>query len=75
MSSDGMKYFSRKITWQKSENAEFPYECDDYEECENCVGNMKIRINDFPAEPMYSLLVNDTVLCDFDDWPVLWKKV
>ena len=34
----------------------------------------EIRINDFPAEPFYSLLVKGKKVLDFDDWPPVWTK-
>ena len=37
-------------------------------------GRVKIRINDFPAEPLYSLIADDVVLCDFDQWPPNWQR-
>ena len=33
-----------------------------------------IRLNDFPAEPMYTLIFEKIVIIDFDDWPEVWKK-
>ena len=41
---------------------------------EALVGQEKwaIRMNDFPDEPMYTLIVNDRAVFDFDDWPAFW---
>ena len=33
-----------------------------------------IRINDFPAEPLYSVLVDGEAIADLDDWPAPWTK-
>ena len=35
---------------------------------------LEIRINEFPVEPLYSLLKNGTVLLHFDDWPLIWGE-
>jgi hypothetical protein len=33
-----------------------------------------IRMNDFPAEPLYTLLINGEPIMHFNNWPVFWKK-
>jgi len=35
----------------------------------------KIRLNDFPEEPMYTLIVEEKEVLNFTDWPDSWKKV
>ena len=33
----------------------------------------KVRLNDFPDEPLYTLMINQSEIIHFDDWPVfLW---
>ena len=31
-----------------------------------------IRLNDFPDEPLYSLLVDGAEVIHFDEWPQIW---
>jgi hypothetical protein len=31
-----------------------------------------VRLNDFPDEPQYTLLIDDTETLHFDDWPSFW---
>ena len=31
-----------------------------------------VRINDFPDEPLYSLLIDGDEVIHFDDWPRFW---
>jgi hypothetical protein len=31
-----------------------------------------IRINDFPEEPLYTLLIDGEEILHFDDWPNFW---
>ncbi|MCI5145728.1 MAG: hypothetical protein D3923_09395 [Candidatus Electrothrix sp. AR3] len=68
MKTDGARYFARNIVWRKTDDSEFPYVADGKHE------QMKIRLNDFPAEPLYSLVINDAVFCDFDQWPPSWQR-
>ncbi|MCP4460812.1 MAG: hypothetical protein GY816_22735 [Cytophagales bacterium] len=68
MNANGAKYFVKEILWRKTDDCEFPYVADGQHE------QMKIRVNDFPEEPLYSLVINDVVLCDFDQWPLHWHK-
>ena len=68
MSHTADKIFSNRIVWHKTDDPEFPYETH--------VNNqhMKIRLNDFPLEPLYTLLINGDDVSDFDDWPANWIK-
>lgn len=59
---------SRPVVWHRTSRAEFPYEAD------VDGARWQIRINDFPAEPMYTLLINGQKFSDYDDWPNAWKK-
>jgi len=33
-----------------------------------------VRVNDFPAEPLYTLLVNGASIGDVEDWPAPWTR-
>jgi hypothetical protein len=33
-----------------------------------------VRINDFPDEPMYTLLIGEKETIHFDDWPSFWGE-
>jgi hypothetical protein len=35
---------------------------------------MTIRVNDFPAEPLYTLLVDGEEVEDLEDWPEAWTR-
>lgn len=59
-------YFKKKIIWkQDKQNGILFNSVVDGIEC-------KLRINNFPIEPMYTLMVNDEEI-DFDDKPDLWE--
>lgn len=34
----------------------------------------KIRVNEFPDLPLYTLLINDEEVMDFDNWPKNWVR-
>jgi hypothetical protein len=56
------------MTWEATGDGEIPYR--------SRIGSvtLQVRVNDFPAEPLYSLLAADEVLADLEDWPVPWSK-
>lgn len=59
-------YLSEKIRWKESFNPEFPFRAaHDGDE-------LRLRLNDFPAEPLYTLLVNNEEVMDIDDLPANW---
>lgn len=61
-------YLDEPIIWNEGVDAEYPYECT-YDGA-----RLSIRVNDFPAEHLYSLLVDDTEVVSFDDWPAKWER-
>jgi hypothetical protein len=34
----------------------------------------RLRINDFPEQSLYTLIVGDTAIGDIDDWPAAWQR-
>jgi hypothetical protein len=55
------------ITWKHTGDAEFPYTAEVRGQ------TYTIRINDFPAEPLYTLLSEGAELTDLEDWPPAWS--
>ena len=59
-------YLSEKIRWKETSNPEFPlraaFEGDE----------LRLRLNDFPLEPLYTLFINDEEVIDLDDLPANW---
>lgn len=37
-------------------------------------GDWCIRINNFPDEPLYTLIINNEEILHFNDWPSWWLK-
>ncbi len=56
------------IQWNLNNSNEYVYS--------TIIKNMKflIRINEFPKESMYTLILEDIEVLDFDDWPNNWLK-
>lgn len=59
---------SSPIAWEHTGDGELPYRA-------RLGGRaLAIRVNDFPAEPLYTLLADGQELADLDDWPAGWDK-
>ncbi|MFA7240605.1 MAG: hypothetical protein WC091_10860 [Sulfuricellaceae bacterium] len=54
--------------WRRSGKGEYPYSA--------TVGGheWRIRVNDFPAEALYTLLIDSRAVGDFDGWPAAWLR-
>lgn len=68
MENKTSEYFKKAITWNKRKDAEFPFSADIDQQ------KLTIRINDFPVHPLYTLLVDNKPISDFDDWPKNWIR-
>ena len=68
MRVDDKHYLDEPIFWKKSQDAEFPYETVQGQ------NRLVIRLNDFPEEHLYSLLVDNNEVASFDDWPINWSR-
>jgi len=58
----------RPLVWQRTGDGEIPYY--------TLVGERRLtlRVNDFPAEPLYTLLVDGQEVEDLEDWPPAWAR-
>jgi|SRR6185503_2014280 len=62
------RLLARPTVWHGAPDAEHPYET-------RFAGQRwQVRINDFPAELLYSLLIDGREVARFNDWPVAWLK-
>ncbi|GAB6042077.1 hypothetical protein [Endothiovibrio diazotrophicus] len=59
---------AREIPWRRTDDPEHPFTAEVDGAC------WSIRLNDFPAEPLYSLLIDGEVVAHFDDWPAHWQR-
>ncbi len=62
------KYTDLAIDWVATGDGEFPYR--------SALNGrfLVVRVNDFPAEPMYTLLVDGNEYEDLEDWPNRWSR-
>ena len=56
------------IVWEHTGGGEFPYQA------EIKGRTFTIRVNDFPEEPLYTLLVEGIEVEDLEDWPEAWVR-
>ena len=56
------------VRWERTVDGEWPY----WAESGRHV--LRVRVNDFPAEPLYSLFVDDEPVEDLEDWPDVWAN-
>jgi hypothetical protein len=68
MSTKVKNYLEKKVDWQQGMSPLYPYVADFEGQ------KYLIRINDFPDESLYTLLVNDKEVVSFDDWPKHWSR-
>lgn len=61
-------YLAEKIVWEKTVDPLHPYVAD--LDSEKCV----IRLNNFPDEHLYTLIVDKVEIADFSDWPEQWRR-
>jgi hypothetical protein len=61
-------WLRQSLRWQRTGDAAFPYDI------RTDVTTLILRLNDFPVEQQYTLIVNGEELCSFDDWPEAWDR-
>ena len=56
------------IDWERTLDGEYPYR--------TTISGKRctIRVNNFPAEPIYTLLIDGQDALDLEDWPAVWTK-
>lgn len=55
--------------WRRTNNPEFPYI--HYHKCQL----WKVRTNDFPLQNLYSILIGEKVVIEFNSWPDAWSII
>jgi hypothetical protein len=63
------EHCARKLTWKRTDDLDHPWarrEVDGQD--------WQVRLNDFPDDVMYSLVIGGTTVSDFHDWPETWQR-
>lgn len=68
MTVEAKNYLTAVIEWLEGEDPEYPYET------EHEGRKLLVRLNDFPAEELYTLMAGDEEIANFNDWPDSWKR-
>jgi hypothetical protein len=63
-----LNYLEENIAWALGADPIYPY-VGDFEG-----DRWRIRLNDFPDSPLYTLLINDDEVLTLNDWPSNWKR-
>lgn len=67
MTDPAEEYLRKKIKWNESNNSEYPF---------FIVIDRKtlvLRLNDFPEEPLYTLIVDGKEVIDLEGLPSTWQ--
>lgn len=68
MSTKVQNYLEEKLVWRRSSDPLHPYVAEfDGEQC-------VLRLNDFPDDHLYTLVVDQVEVTSFDDWPQRWER-
>lgn len=62
------KLMRAAVDWEQTDDVDYPYRTTVDEI------RWRIRLNDFPDEPLFSLIKEDQHVADFDDWPSHWRR-
>ena len=68
MTTKVQNYLEEKVSWKRGADPNYPYEA------ESNGDKLVVRVNDFPEERLYTLLVNEKEVASFDDWPKPWRR-
>jgi len=69
MNADAQDLMRESIVWEKSPDPEHPFVAQ--HNGRKCL----LRLNDFPADHLYTLIVDGEEIVDFDDWPKQWVQI
>lgn len=70
---------SRALQWQAGPTPELVYRCQidvtpGQQGKPPVLQEWLIRLNDFPRQPLYTLLIDGVEQVDFDAWPACWQR-
>jgi hypothetical protein len=56
------------VKWERTDDPYFPFRVN------YCGVECKIRLNDFPDEQLYTLVIEDNDTLSFSTWPQTWAR-
>jgi len=62
------QHLAQQVAWRVTDDLQHPWAA------EVAGQRWRVRLNDFPDEIMYSLLIGDDVIGEFHDWPETWVR-
>src|SRR5262249_36587142 len=63
-----LAFWDRAVAWEHSGDGELPYRA-------QVDGRaLTVRVNDFPAQALYTLIVDGAEIADLEDWPAGWAR-
>lgn len=68
MRTKTLNYLDKTIAWKRTADSHHPFAAEFGGE--KCI----IRLNDFPDEHLYTLIVNGKEIVSFDDWSAKWSR-
>jgi hypothetical protein len=68
LTSELGELLARELSWDMTDNLEYPWMTGVDGE------RWQIRLNDFPDDFMYSLVIDGKSVGDFHDWPETWRR-
>ena len=68
MRTKTLNYLAKTIAWKRTTDPQYPFAAE-------VEGDRRIiRLNDFPDEHLYTLIVNGKEIISFDDWSAKWSR-
>ncbi|GGA15857.1 hypothetical protein [Dyella caseinilytica] len=65
---DVSRYDHVDVEWSKCHQGAFAYEA------KASSSDWKLRMNNFPDEPLFTLFIDAKEVLHFNDWPKAWKR-
>jgi hypothetical protein len=64
-----VEHLARRLTWKRTDDLDHPWATS-----EGDGRDWLVRLNDFPDDVMYSLVIDGTTVHDFHNWPATWQR-
>lgn len=65
---NAIDFYDERIRWKETGDVDYPYRAS-FED-----HDLLLRLNDFPAEPLYTIIVDGEEITDIEEWSPRWKR-